>query len=556
MIRPLRALALYGLLTVGLTWPMVTRLHIMDAGDSAFFAWQIGWEIHALKTDILEFPHGNIFHPLRYTLAFDEPVIGTTVLILPLALFTDDAVWLFNVARLLTFVFSGFTAYLLARELGCRDGAALVAGTGFGFSLIKSDQIAHLSTLGTQWLPLVVLFTYRYTRTGRLRHAMLAGLFYVLSTLACGYHGLIGAAVLPLAALPLVWGQWRLVVRAIPAMAVVVLALLPLYALHQAGLEPLRYVRGSEETTLYSASLETFLATQPWNWIYGELTSPFRTAANELFAGLVRPALIAAAAWLAWRERRRPSAVVVSFLVMGLAAALIALGPEVRWRGTVLFPGPFAALRELIPAFQMIRVPSRAGAFIALAVSMLFARALLRWQDRWVLLTVTFVLFVGETLMIPIPMPEWAKVVDTRRPPPPVYTWLAKEPGDFAVVELPILDIRGVFERAAYHESIYMVHSTRHWKRLLNGYAGIEPPHYVALREKAKRFPSAESIGMFRSLGARYVILHWGAYGPFKSARISRDLNQFREDLALVGNFGSDSVFQLTDRPPEVVSRE
>ena len=545
VIRWIRALLLYGALTVILTWPMAQRLHIMDAGDSAFFAWEIGWQIHALKTDLRQLPHGNIFHPLRYTLAFDEPVLGTTLLILPLALFTDDAVWLFNVARLLTFVFSGFAAYLLARELGVGEMAALVAGTGFGFSLIKSDQIAHLSTLGTQWLPFVLLFTVRYARTGRKRDAFLAGLFYVLETLACGYHGLIGAAVLPLAALPLVWGRFHLVLRAVPAIAATGLALLPLYLLHRAGLDPLHYVRGTDETLVYSASLETFFAVQPWNWLYGEITAPLRTAANELFVGVVRPVLIAWTGVLLWRARRKPSAVAVSLLVMSVAAALFALGPEVRFRGQTLFPGPFAGLRELIPAFQMIRVPSRAGVFIALAVSMLFGKALARWEARPWRIAIVGVLFLSETLMIPIPMPSWAKVVDSRQPPPPVYQWLAEQPGDFAVVELPILDIRGVFEKPAYHESIYLVHSTHHWKRLLNGYAGIEPPHYVDLRDKARRFPSADSIARFRELGARYVVLHWDAYGPFKSARISREIGRYEKDLKLVANFGSDSVFEV-----------
>ena len=49
----------------------------MDAGDSAFFAWAIGWGRHALTTDPGRLPHGNIFHPLRYTLGMDEPVLGT-----------------------------------------------------------------------------------------------------------------------------------------------------------------------------------------------------------------------------------------------------------------------------------------------------------------------------------------------------------------------------------------------------------------------------------------------------------------------------------------------
>ena len=42
-------------------------------------------------------------------------------------------------------------------------------------------------------------------------------------------------------------------------------------------------------------------------------------------------------------------------------------------------------------------------------------------------------------------------------------------------MELPILDIDGLFRRPACHESIYMVRSTLHWKRLVNGYAGVEP---------------------------------------------------------------------------------
>ena len=36
----LRALLLFVLLTVALTWPLVLRLRIMDPGDSAFFAWE------------------------------------------------------------------------------------------------------------------------------------------------------------------------------------------------------------------------------------------------------------------------------------------------------------------------------------------------------------------------------------------------------------------------------------------------------------------------------------------------------------------------------------
>src|SRR5262245_14360189 len=130
-MRWLRALGLYALLTVALTWPFAANLRVMDAGDSAFFAWEIGWTVHALKTDPESLPHGHIFHPLRYTLGMDEPVFGTTLLVLPLALASDDAVLLYNVVRLLTFLFSALTAYALARELRVGEWTALLAGALF-----------------------------------------------------------------------------------------------------------------------------------------------------------------------------------------------------------------------------------------------------------------------------------------------------------------------------------------------------------------------------------------------------------------------------------------
>ena len=80
-MRWLRAIGLYAVLTVALTWPFASNLRVMDAGDSAFFAWEIGWTVHALETDPGSLPHGNIFHPLRYTLGMDEPVFGTTLLV-------------------------------------------------------------------------------------------------------------------------------------------------------------------------------------------------------------------------------------------------------------------------------------------------------------------------------------------------------------------------------------------------------------------------------------------------------------------------------------------
>ncbi len=149
-------------------------------------------------------------------------------------------------------------------------------------------------------------------------------------------------------------------------------------------------------------------------------------------------------------------------------------------------------------------------------------------------------------------MPEWTKIIDTRREPPAVYRWLADQPGPTPVVHLPMLDVGGLERRPRYHESIYMVYSTLHWKPLVNGYAGIEPARYVKLRELARGFPSRELLDALREIGVRYVVLHRGGYGPLQWPRIESRLPDFRDELVPVASFGEDTVYELRARPGPV----
>ena len=249
------AAALYALLTVLMTWPLGSRLHLIEAGDSSYFAWVMSWTMRALLDDPLTLPHANTLHPLRYALFLDEPIVGTSLLSLPIRLVTTDPIVTLNVVRLLTFFLTALGVRALALSLGLSPLSAFAAGALFSFSSNRVSSPAHLSVLGTQFLPLYLLFLHRWARTGSGAAAALAGFFFGVSAWSCGYHALLAAAILPIPVLVLL--ERRTFLKTAPlGIAIAIAFLLPLRWLHQQALEPLGYERTASETAFFSAPLE------------------------------------------------------------------------------------------------------------------------------------------------------------------------------------------------------------------------------------------------------------------------------------------------------------
>jgi hypothetical protein len=529
---------LFILLTAAMTWPFLARLRVIDAGDSAYFTWAVGWQLHSLKTDPASLPHGNFYAPSRFTFFMDEPVLGTGLLVLPLSWFTDDAILLFNLARLLTWILSGVFTWRLARDLGFGDPEALATGAFFAFSPIRVDQLAHLSTLGTQWIPLVFLFARRFCLDPNVGDAVRTGLFFALSFLACGYHGLFFAVLLPLSLIPFLATPRvkEIFVKGVFAVVTSSVFLYPLYSASREALGPLQFVRSSADTLKYSASIETFFAASRFNHFWGALTENLRGDPSNLFPGLV-VVLLAAIAVSRLRgfhlDSRRFGAGLV---ILAVASAFLALGPEIRYRGATIMPGPFALLRDFVPVFSNIRATARAGIFLAFALALLAGFGLRTLKQPALSSLIAFTAFLMEARIAPIPAPSWTRVIDSTLPAPRVYAWLKAQPAGTIVAELPARGA-GDLGRPAFHDSIYMVRSTLHWQRLVNGFAGAETPLVRRFRAVAPSFPDPEALDVLKEAHARYVVLHLRGYGPNQRERIETRVQEMKDRLKEVARF-------------------
>ena len=539
------AAALYAVLTVVMTWPLSSRLELMEAGDSSYFAWAIAWTHHALLHDPLGLPHANTFHPLRYTLFLDEPIVATSVLALPLRAFTSDPVVILNLVRLLTFFLTALGVRALGLSLGLSPLAAFGVGAWFSFSSNRVSSPAHLSMLGTQFMPLYFLFLHRWAKSGSAQAAVLAGLFFGISAWACGYQALLAAAILPLPIL--VWIEQKSFLKTAPLGILVAASfLIPLRWLHQQALVPLGYERTAAETAFFSAPIEGLFSTSSSNRVWGGLTESLRSIVEaDLFQGLTVLSL-AAFALMAVRRDPRRRRLVLGYGALALCAWLVALGPEVRLFGVTLFPGPFAWLREF-DAFRMIRVPARASGFLALGLSMLAGVGLDRLRRRALRLALLF-LALAEATAAPLNVVAADRCLRASDPTPRAYEWLKGQPNEGAVVELPILTNDGLFARPRFDDSVYLLHSTTHWRRLVNGYAGTEPPGYARVRDAMKDFPTETGLELLRSMDVRIVLVHLRGFGPNRRTSLEERLPPFASQLKEAARFDDDVVFEILPR--------
>jgi hypothetical protein len=275
---------------------------------------------------------------------------------------------------------------------------------------------------------------------------------------------------------------------------------------------------------------------------------PFGTLTHRDLTLEVNTLPILALAWLALEGRRRllgPAAprewmLVLLFLV--LLTYLLCLAPTLmvdgrRW-GVTLFRWVYLHL----PGGSAFRAPGRWSLVFALPLALLAAlgaRALgerLPRPWRRVVPVALLVLLLGE--LAPAPL-RWQRLPER----PPVYEWLRTEPGDFAILQLPI------YERAS--DAWAMLWARHHGKRVVNGHGGFALPTWVELVSAADpRDPDKLAAAVRSIYPVRYVVVH-PELGLGRTWQPMWDLMRAGRVPALsrVRTFGPDEVYAVAGTP-------
>lgn len=570
--KHLLALTGYTVLTLLLAYPIVQNLAtaIPFGGDAWQHIWNLWWVRHAL-IDLHTSPyHTNlIFYPDGASLYFHTLVLTAGLIGIPLQALGLNLLATYNVLILMSFVLAGYGTFLLCRYLTKHDWASFVGGLVFAFAPYHfAHIIGHLNLTSLQWMPFYVLVLLKATdcRVGRDQYdlrgvglALMSGALLALNTYTDWLYGIFLAMLTALVV------GWRLLVprerrdlrergMTLPRAGVRLLAggglfliligpvLFPTLAEARKGYAQ----QPAQETLVYSSDL--ILAFTPselhptWGKVVANKVStlgPYLPIKNPservLFLGYTVLALSAFALWKLRRDRA-----VVFWAVTAFLTWLLSLGPVLQVAGKTRFtafdvavPLPYLLLYKL-PLFNIMRTPARLTVLTMLALSVLVAfgmtYAMRALQNRveirpslrsaaFALLAPALILF--EFLAVPFPMvpPGWGV---------PIYSKIATEPGNFALLELPLRPFGD-----------YMAYQTVHGKPIIGGYLSRQPDYPTLQREAVLGYllnttksddPLASEVAngtgadRLRELGVKYVIIRWWAFTPEEKAAMQRKL--------------------------------
>jgi hypothetical protein len=539
------ALAGYLVLTLIMTFPLATKFTTAIPGDG-FDGWQNYWNLWWVKKALLDlgtnpFFCDYVYYPTGASLYFHTLNIFNGLLTVPVQAVFGWTV-AYNFVVVFSFVVGGCGLYLLAYRLGTGRLAAFVAGLVFTFSPYHfAHLLGHTQLISLEWLPFYVLFavkalgpaigqrpksSLRNNDLG-LTHIGLAAVFLVLTFLCeWGYYVMYLALFTLLYAGYVAWKERRIWEPAARAgliwLLFIVLTSPILVPMAVEAINTTEYLTPPFEQSLsLSADLLAFFTPNEMHPLWGDWAKAwserFTTTTSErmVFAGYVPLAL---GAFALWKRRQRAGFWALSLLVF----FILALGPVLHVGGQpvsvlgIALPLPYIVLYRLLPFIRLSRSISRFDVMVMLSLAVLAGLGvgwLGGWVARrlggrgngrlggWAVGWLAGALICFEFLAVPYPMTE----VEV----PSFYRQVAREPGDFVLMELPM----------NWDRPIHIFNQVYHGKKVIAAYFG--KPNPLSVVEKTPVLQhfrylgpdiiaqdiSEIGISVLASFNVRYVIL-------------------------------------------------
>jgi hypothetical protein len=524
------------LLTALFTYPIAFRLGRVgriDNGDGQLSIWNVAWVARTLAVDPRHVFDANIFYPNKGTLAYSESNLGAGVLAMPVYWATRNPYAAHNAVVLVALASAFVGMYLLVRHLTGDWMAAALSAIWFAFCPMIFTRLAHIQLLMTAGLPFAMLAIHRVADRPTPRRGALLGAAMAAQALCCGYYGIfailmVGFAIVVFAVTRRLWTSapyWIAVgIAAGLAILLVTPAFLPYVRFQQTS----GFHRTVGEAVRYSANWSSYLASpaSAHAWLLGYLPR----WSDVLFPGVL--ATVFGLAGLAVSRHEQKGELTLLYGGMLAFALWLSFGPAA---------GLYTVFYRLLPLFAWLRVPSRFGLVVVLALSVLggiAASAWLRRSTRPQLACVALAVLACAELLTPLKIPAVPPVA-------PVYAMLGTLPPG-PVIEMPFWYLDPMFPRHSY----YMLQSTAHWMPLVNGYSDYIPDDFRANVMRYAIFPAPETLKFMAPTRVRYAVFHRDGFNAANWRDVEMRIDQAKPYLRQLYADERTRLYEIVAFPP------
>lgn len=291
-------------LTALMTWPWLFHLRdaVPDTGDPYAISYFLWWDFHQTFHAPLHLFDATILYPYHSTLAFGEFDYGVSLLFFPLFVLGLRPLTVFSIAAFLSFPFTGYGTFRLARTMSASTAIAWIAGIIIAFLPFRFHHLSHLHLIFAGWIPLVFEALVRFARQRTWPRAAWLGFAFLMNGLTCTSWLILTIIPLGISALLLLtrnhaWRDSRFWLRAGATLCLASLLLLPfLLPLRRVAAEH-GFTRTPEEVGQYSAHFINWLSAEDRTRMWRGFGAAGNTTEMVLFPGLLAP-LLALAAFL------------------------------------------------------------------------------------------------------------------------------------------------------------------------------------------------------------------------------------------------------------------
>lgn len=298
LLREFLIFLIFCALTAILTWPWVTQLRdgVPDAQDTYTISYFLWWNYHQTFSDPLNLFHATFFYPYQYTLAFGEYDFGVSIVFFPLFALGFQPLTVYSIAAFLSFPFTAYGAFRLARTLSGSSPIAWIAAVTIAFVPFRFYHLAHLHLIFAGWIPLLFEALVLFARERSWKRAVWLGFAFLMNALTCTTWLILTLVPLALSGLMLLtrykaWRERNFWLRAGVTLGLATLLLVPFLIPYKRAAGLYNFVRDREEVKTFSASLRHWLVVDDRNKLWSGLGSAHAKLELALFPGLVAPIL-------------------------------------------------------------------------------------------------------------------------------------------------------------------------------------------------------------------------------------------------------------------------